>query len=51
MSAQEKGFDGWPAEEQQDWIEDCAAQLLQDMPSISGMLRRGKHNRPGNMTS
>ncbi|WP_299957343.1 helix-turn-helix transcriptional regulator [uncultured Roseobacter sp.] len=32
LSAQEKGFDGWPAEEQQDWIEDCAAQLLQDMP-------------------
>lgn len=32
LSAQKQGFGHWSAEEQQDWIEDCAAQLLQDMP-------------------
>lgn len=32
QSQSEQGFADWPAEEQQDWIEDFAAQLLQAMP-------------------
>lgn len=32
LATDEKGFAEWPSEEQQDWIEDIAAQLLQEMP-------------------
>lgn len=32
VSKSEKGFADWSAEEQQDWIEDFAAKLLQEMP-------------------
>ncbi|WP_458324426.1 helix-turn-helix domain-containing protein [Roseobacter sp. A03A-229] len=32
QSQSETGFDDMPTEEQQDWIEDYAAQLMQDMP-------------------
>lgn len=33
QSRAEKGFASLPDDEQQDWIEDYAAQLLQDMPA------------------
>lgn len=33
MATQQKGFASWPKGEQQDWIDDAAAQQLHDMPS------------------
>ena len=33
MARDAPGYDTWPADEQQDWIDDAAAQQLHDMPS------------------
>ena len=33
MARDEVGFKGWSKDEQQDWIDDAAAQQLHDMPS------------------
>lgn len=33
LAAQEPGFEGWPADEREDWIDDKTAELLHDMPS------------------
>ena len=33
MTAQEPEFKNWSKDEQQDWIDDAAAQQLHDMPS------------------
>ncbi|GIT86608.1 hypothetical protein ROBYS_16240 [Roseobacter sp. OBYS 0001] len=33
MAAQEPGFATWTSDDQQDWIDDAAAQQLHDMPT------------------
>ena len=33
LALNEPEFSTWPADEQQDWIDDAAAQQLHDMPS------------------
>lgn len=33
MAAQEPDFATWPCDDQQDWIDDAAAQQLHDMPT------------------
>ena len=33
MAAKEPGFAAWPSDEQQDWVDDAAAQQLHDMTS------------------
>jgi predicted DNA-binding mobile mystery protein A len=33
LARDEVGFSAWPSDEQQDWLDDKAAQQLHDMPS------------------
>ncbi len=40
LATLEAGFATWPEDEQEDWIDDKAAELLHDMPSDFWTLRR-----------